>query len=334
MALVISQIIQIVYDKLRKSDILSTFLNTIDSTRRRSPNYYRYPTSVLRFATCFFILAGVYVYEYVRINLKFLLPSVYTVKKFYLQNPYSEARFRFDECAKYLNSYQCQYIFMSEDCLAIISRVEYDSIFNTFNELATLILNAVPTEISFRLNSFDSFKNAIETTPHSNLVNVHLVQPTSTSNPYAPAATVLSVYGTDNKINSIDALKRWLYIYQQFYARNVRVLGYATGGDSKYLCAMRLASNFFVKTQTLDICNDNLLFTVMIPSTWSHWYFLEQSQLFVFFQDGTHLCTKIRNRMLFRHVELKMGLYKLSIKHLYDLIKNTNKVDHNLSNLT
>ncbi|CAF2119318.1 unnamed protein product, partial [Rotaria magnacalcarata] len=271
-----------------KSDILFTFLNTIDLNRHRPPNNYRYPNSVLRFATCFFILAGVYVYEYVRINLKFLFPSVFTVKKFYTQNPYSEARFRFDECVKNLNLYQCQYIFMSEDCSAIIPRLEYDSTFNVFNGLVTPILNGVPTENFAQFNSFDDLKQAIEITPRSNLVNVHLVQPISTSYQYTSAATVLSAYGTDNKINSIDVLKRWLYIYQQFYARNVRVLGYATDGDPKYLRAMRLASNFFVKTQTLDILNDKLPFTVKIPSTWSIWYFLGQSQLFIFLQDGTH----------------------------------------------
>ncbi|CAF1435863.1 unnamed protein product [Rotaria sordida] len=220
---------------------------------------------------------------------------------------------------------------MSEDCSAIIPRVEYDSTFNIFNGLVIPVLNGVPTENSSQFNSFDDLKHAIETTPRSNLVNVHLVQPISTSDSYVPSATVLSAYGTDNKINSIDILKRWLYIYQQFYARNVRVLGYATDGDPKYLRAMRLASNFFVNTQTLDICNDKLLFTVKIPSTWSNWYFLGQSQLFIFLQDGTHLCTKIRNRVLSKHVQLKMGLYKVSIKHLYDLIKNTNKMDHNLS---
>ncbi|CAM4823027.1 unnamed protein product [Rotaria magnacalcarata] len=279
---------EIMYDKLQKSDILFTFLNTIDLNRHRPPNNYRYPNSVLRFATCFFILAGVYVYEYVRINLKFLFPSVFTVKKFYTQNPYSEARFRFDECVKNLNLYQCQYIFMSEDCSAIIPRVEYDSTFNVFNGLVTPILNGVPTENFAQFNSFDDLKQAIEITPRSNLVNVHLVQPISTSYQYTSAATVLSAYGTDNKINSIDVLKRWLYIYQQFYARNVRVLGYATDGDPKYLRAMRLASNFFVKTQTLDILNDKLPFTVKIPSTWSIWYFLGQSQLFIFLQDGTH----------------------------------------------
>jgi hypothetical protein len=105
---VVIRIIQISYNKTNNSDLLSTLLNTIDSNRHRAPNNYRYPNTVLRFATCFFVLASVYVYEYVRINLKFLLPSIYTIKSYYTQNPYSDAKFGFDECKTYLDSNQNQ----------------------------------------------------------------------------------------------------------------------------------------------------------------------------------------------------------------------------------
>ena len=192
---------------------MSSFLNTIDWNRHRSPNNYRYETSVLRFATGFFILAGIYVYEFVRINLKFLLPSIYTIKKFYTQNPYSEAKFRFDECTKYFESYDCQYAFMSEDCSAVTLRVEYDATLNTYNGFVTPILNGIPEENSFQCNSFEDFKDAIDTTPRSSLANLHSVQPISISDRFAPAAAILSAYGTDNKINSMDALKRWFYIF-------------------------------------------------------------------------------------------------------------------------
>jgi hypothetical protein len=94
---------------------------------------------------------------------------------------------------------------------------------------------------------------------------------------------------------------------------------------------MRLALNFFVKTQTLNIYNDKLSFTVNIPSSWSTWYFLNPTQLFLFMQDGIHLCTKMRNRLLSKNANLKMGSYNVSMKHLHQLIKTTNKIDHNLS---
>ncbi|CAF1501640.1 unnamed protein product [Adineta ricciae] len=330
---------EIVYDRLKNEGSLSTFLNTIDPNRHRSPNNYRYAPSVIRFAVCFFILAGIYVYEFVRSNLKFLLPSISTIKKFYAENPYSEAKFRFDECAKYLETYQCQYLFMSEDCSAIIPRIEYDAQFNSFNGFVTPILDGIPIENSFSFDSFDHFKHAVDITPRSNLVNVHMAQPIPTSNSHVPAATALSAYGTDNKINSIDVLKRWLYIYQQFYAKYVRVIGYATDGDPKYLRAMRLASNFFVKAQTLDIYKEQLLFTIDIPLKWTRWYFLQPSQLFVFLQDANdtlpksvadtiHLFSSQHCENVFRDARSLSGIYSTRINFtIKQFLKRTDKIN-------
>ncbi|CAF3439445.1 unnamed protein product [Rotaria socialis] len=317
---------------INSSDILSALLSTIELNSHRSPNNFRYSNPSLRFAACLFIVSGVYVYEYLRINFKFLLPSIETVKNYYNHNPFSEAEFRYDESKMYLDSIQCQFVFLSEDCSAIIPRVEYDSTLNSFNGFVTPIADGKPVENAFNCQSFEEFKHLIETKPRANLVNVHLLQPISDSNLYVtPSATVLSAYGTDNKITAIDILKRWLMIYQELHSRNIRVLGFSTDGDPKYLRAMRLASNFFVKTQTLNIYNDKLSFTVKIPSAWSSWYFFSPTQLFLFMQDGIHLCTKIRNRLLSPNAQLKMGIFTVSVKHLYQLIKTKNKIDHNLS---
>lgn len=299
--------------------------------RHRSPNNYRYPNPVLRFAACLFILAGVYVYEFLRLNFKFLLPSIQTIKNVYKQNPYSEAKFRFDESKVYLDSIKCQFVFLSEDCSAIIPRIEYDSTFNSFNGFVTPVIDGKPMENAFNCQSFEEFKDFIENHQRANLVNVHLLQPISDSNSFLPSATVLSAYGTDNKVTSIDILKRWLMIYLELRARNICVLGFSTDGDPKYLRSMRLASGFFVKHQTLNIYNDQLSFTIKIPSSWYSWYFLNPTQLFLFMQDGIHLCTKMRNRFLSRNVCLQMGRYKVSVKHLYQLIETRNKIDHNLS---
>ena len=120
-------------------------------------------------------------------------------------------------------------------------------------------------------------------------------------------------------------------IYRELRSRNIHVIGFSTDGDPKYLRAMWLASNFFVKTQTLNIYNDALSFAVYIPSNWSLWYFLNSTQIFLFMQDGTHLCTKIRNRLLSKNTKLKMGTYTVSLKHLYEIIRTTNKIDYGLS---
>ncbi|CAF3867992.1 unnamed protein product [Rotaria magnacalcarata] len=308
--------IQVSHSNIDNSDILCALLNTIDFNKHRSANNYRYPKSVLRFAASLFILAGSYVYEYICINFKFLLPSIETVKNCYKFNPYSEAEFRFDESKIYRDSIDCQFAVLSEDCSAIIPRIEYDATSNRFNGFVTPIDGEL--------------KHALETQPRANLVNVHVLQPiTDASFSRTPSAAVLSAYGTDNKISSIDILKRWLIIFAEFHSRNIHVLGFSTDGDPKYLRAMRLASNFFVRTQTLTIYNDTLYFTINIPN-WS-WYFLNPDQIFLFMQVGTHLYTKMRNRLLSQNANLKMGTYKVSTKHLYNLINTKNKMDHNLS---
>ena len=309
---------------------MCTLLSTIDLNKYRSPNNYRYPSSVLRFAACLFILAGVYVYEFLRLNFKFLLPSIPTVNNVYKENPYSEAKFRFDESKTYLDSIGCQFVFLSEDCSAIIPRIEYDALFNNFAGFVTPVIDGRPVENAFSCQSFEEFQSLIENHPRANLVNVHLLQPISDSNYFAPSATVLCTYGTDNKLTSIDIFKRWLMMYLELRARNIYVLGFATDGDPKYLRSMRLASNFFVKQQTLNIFNDQLSFKVKFPSSWC-WYYLDSTQLFLFMQDGIHLCTKMRNRFLSRNVSLKMGSHKVLTKHLYQLVKTRNKIDHNLS---
>lgn len=265
-------------------------------------------------------------------NFKFLLPSIQTVKNFYTHNPYEEARFRYDESKAYLDSVQSRFIYLSEDCSAIIPRIEYDSNSNNFNGFATPIVDGIPIEKSFNCQTFEELKSLFENVPRANLVNIHVIQPICDDGfPVKPSASVLSAYGTDNKVTSMDVLKRWLFIYQEFHYRNIRVLGFSTDGDPKYLRAMRLSSNFFVKTQTLNVLSDELSFTIDIPPTWSSWYFLKPSQMFLLMQDGIHLCTKMRNRILSKKTILRMGPYHGSIQHLHQLIRTTNKIDHNLS---
>ncbi|CAF4261615.1 unnamed protein product [Rotaria magnacalcarata] len=301
---------------INSSDILCALLSTIELNSHRSPNNFRYSNPSLRFAACLFIVSGVYLYEYLRINFKFLLPSIETVKHYYNHSPYSEAEFRYDESKMYPDSIQCQFVFLPEDCSAIIPRVEYDSTINSFNGFVKPIADGKPVKNAFNYQSFEEFKHLIETKPRANLVSVHLLQPISDSNLYVtPSATVSSVYGTDNKITAIDILKRWLMIYQELHSRNIRVLGFATDGDPKYLRAMRLASNFFLKFLLLGHLG----------------IFLNPTQLFLFMQDGIHLCTKIRNRLLSPNAQLKMGIFTVLAKHLYQLIKTKNKIDHNLS---
>ncbi|CAF1462118.1 unnamed protein product [Rotaria sordida] len=322
---------QILWGKFDPSDILSVLLETIHLNSNRTPNNYRYGNAVLRFAACILILAGAYVYQFLRLNFKYLLPSIQTVNTIYKENPYREAQFRFNESKVYLDSMDCQYVFLSEDCSGIIPRVEYDSTFDCFNGFVTPIIKGKPIENAFICQLFEELQDLFDNHSRSNLVNVHALQPISNTNCFKPSATVLAAYGTDCKISSIDIIQRWLMMYFELRSRNIFVLGVSTDGDPKYLRAMRLAYNFFVKDRTIHIYNDKLSFTIDIPFAWCSWYFLHPTQLFLFLQDGIHLCNKMRNRLLSPKVCLRTGSFEITVEHLYQLIESTNKVDSNLS---
>ena len=102
---IVLQIIQVSCSDINNLDILFTLLNTIEFNRYRSLNNYRYPKSVLRFPIGLFVLTNTHVYEYIHIKLKFLLPSIETIKNCYKYNPYAEVKF--NEIKIYLDSINC-----------------------------------------------------------------------------------------------------------------------------------------------------------------------------------------------------------------------------------
>jgi hypothetical protein len=55
-------------------------------------------------------------------------------------------------------------------------------------------------------------------------------------------------------------------------------------------------------------------------------FFLRRSQLFLCFQDLTHLCTKLRNRLLSARVELFIGERRVSLDFLSKLINDADMI--------
>jgi hypothetical protein len=92
---------------------------------------------------------------------------------------------------------------------------------------------------------------------------------------------------------------------------------------------MRLITGFFASLPNIKLSSYKDVFHVNIPKEWN-WYFLDNSQLFLCFQDATHLCTKLRNRLLSRVSNLLIGNSCISINHLSTLIENVSKLRHGL----
>ncbi|CAF1619825.1 unnamed protein product [Rotaria magnacalcarata] len=168
----------------------------------------------------------------------------------------------------------------------------------------------------------------------ASLLNVHMFQSISTEDDPTnfPKPFLLSAYGVDNTFAAIDILRRWMYIFESCLDKGVRIVGFSTDADNKYLSAMRLASNFFASLPNFKLQKHEHAFKIDIPNDWT-WFFLSRNQLFLFFQDPVHIVTKWRNRLLSSTADLYIGNDKISMAHIEQLINNNHytKLDHGLT---
>ncbi|CAF4335771.1 unnamed protein product [Didymodactylos carnosus] len=129
--------------------------------------------------------------------------------------------------------------------------------------------------------------------------------------------------------NILNNYGRWLFIYNRLKLNNINVVGFSMDCDVKYLKSVRLSTDFFAKLPNIDLLNDNNdLFSIDIPSSWT-WVFMRNRQLFFCMQDGIHLDTKLRNRILSKHSTMLMSNYSVDVEHIRHLIKNNSKLEHN-----
>ncbi|CAM4897582.1 unnamed protein product [Rotaria socialis] len=166
------------------------------------------------------------------------------------------------------------------------------------------------------------------------LLNVHMLQtiPTEDDAPCTPRPLLLSAYAVDNRITAINVLNRWMYIFQHCLEKNVRIIGFSTDADRRYVSATRLASVFFSSLSDLQLDKHQHAFRIDLSKHWT-WSFLRSSQLFLFFQDPVHLVTKWRNRLLSSTTDLHFGFDKINISHIKALINDSHytKLDHGLT---
>ncbi|CAF5223778.1 unnamed protein product, partial [Rotaria magnacalcarata] len=97
---------------------------------------------------------------------------------------------------------------------------------------------------------------------------------------------ILAAYGSNNKAKAIEIEKKWLFIYHQSLIQDIHVID---------------------------------IFHIKIPKQWS-WFFMEEQQILFFMQDGIHIATKFRNRLLSETAHMKIGSYSIDIQDVFDLI--------------
>ena len=214
----------------------------------------------------------------------------------------------------------------------MVTSVSYEAISDCFIGFTPPLNNRLPVINRFKTNNYSELEQWIQDIDKSTLINVHLIEPLLTdvtslvhSRPY-----IISAYGINNKHSASDTIGRWIYIYNQCKERNIHLVGFSTDCDSRYFKAMRLSLGFFSRAPNVDLLqgNGNLL-TIDIPSNWN-FFFMRPQQLFLCMQDGTHVVTKIRNRLLSETVNLHINNDHVDINYLLNLLENHPKLDHNL----
>ncbi|CAF3764180.1 unnamed protein product, partial [Rotaria socialis] len=226
---------------------------------------------------------------------------------------------------EYSRSTSCNYIFVAEDATRSISCIDYDVQSNSFIGFSAPLVNGVPQSNFFRTEKFNVLKEWFDEADTSKFINLHMAKSLKSSAP----SFILCAYGSNNKFEAIDVLRRWLYIYHESLIQGLRVIGFSTDGDSRYLRAMRLCSRFFVELPNSNLFKYNDQLDIKIPDKWS-WFFMKQQQIFLFMQDPIHIATKIRNRLLSKLANLKMGDFSTGMKYLAELIETKSKIEHNL----
>jgi len=260
-----------------------TFLNVILNNMIRNliteEKGYRYDNVVRQYATSLYILGGRAAYECLRLNIPVFLPSVQIIQKSIatLENHLSESLFNYDGIRDYFNSNQSTLGFCAEDSTVIVSKITYDITSKTFIGFSLpLDDNGLPITNSYSTASFNHLEQWYSDIPKATSLNACLVQPLSSSL-NNNSSYLLAAYGTDNTFQSSHVISRWRHIYQECKSKGIRINGYSTDCDGRYLQAMRKSLGFFA-----DFVHDDHpdLLSIDVPTTWS-WFFMQHEQLYM-----------------------------------------------------
>jgi hypothetical protein len=165
---------------------LNTFINNITHNMNRSKYRYQYDTHMRRFASSLYALGGRNVYQFLWMNLSGAFPSIPTLESY--NNEYctriEQGEFRFDELTNYSNKINCSFVYVSEDCTGIVSKIHYDVESDSFVGFCPQLNNGLPTIHQYQTGDFFQLEKWFQTVKQSTLVNVHTIQPiTSVGSP-------------------------------------------------------------------------------------------------------------------------------------------------------
>jgi len=239
----------------RPNCFTSTFIDSLIDNMNRSKHRYQYNLRIRRFASSVYTLGGRNVYRFLQLNLPGAFPSIPTLESYH--NEYctriEEGEFRFDQLANYSSKINCSFAYASEDCTGVISKIIYDAESDSFVGFCPTLNNGLPTIRQYQTDDFFQLEDWFKTVEQSTLVDIYTIQHITAA---ASPPFLLSSFGTNNKIGSVSILHRWLYIFEQCNNINIRIVGFSSDADSKYLRAMRLVTGQFHRRNQIEFFKD------------------------------------------------------------------------------
>ncbi|CAM4980106.1 unnamed protein product [Rotaria socialis] len=255
------------------SDNDSSLSNTLAKFNMFEENSNSFLKDFINNIATLYIMGGRNTYEFVRLNLSGAVPSITSIDSFISKagGKIMEGEFRYDTLQHLQTSNNHQLAVCSEDCTGVIQKIVYDAPTNTLIGFSTPLDRGIPVPQYFQTDSYEQLKVWFENEDKSSLLNVHMLELLTTSKS-SSSSFLLGAYGITSKFNSIDVLRRWLWIFQHCQTSNIRILAFSTDCDPKYLRAMRLITGFFAKLPNIPISERDDALELKLPKGWSSWF--------------------------------------------------------------
>ncbi|CAF3068161.1 unnamed protein product [Rotaria sp. Silwood2] len=184
-----------------------TFIKSLTDNMNRSKHCYQYNINMRRFTSCVYLLGGRNVYQFLKLNLPGAFPAIQTLDSYNEEycKRIQEGEFRFEDLENYSNKINSFFVYASEDCTRVVSKVYYDAVSNSFVGFCSTFNNGLPTVRQYQTNDFFQLEEWFESIERSTLMNIFTIQ--HITNKGVPPF-LLSSFGTNNKLDSISVFHR------------------------------------------------------------------------------------------------------------------------------
>lgn len=237
------------FPNIELTTFLKNILTNLEKNSKKNKHGNRFDDEFKQFCAHTYLVSGLLSYEILAKNVG-NLPSPVTLNRLISKEScVREGELNLNGLLEYFNQKKYPKIgWLSEDQTRIVSRLRYNSKYNTIDGLVSPLVNGIPV-LNFNLaETATDIKKLLIKYPVSTTINVVMIQPIVDGS----AAFCLLAYGSDNRFTAEDCLKRWNFIKTKLKENDFQILGESADGDPKVLKAMKLKSGLSTKPYIFD----------------------------------------------------------------------------------